>query len=111
MRIISGYILCFSLTTSLFAGVVNDGMKCMSLNDKCLMKEFVKINFQWHQMAHTICFENKPVCLASCWKKSPQRRYSDIRWIKGWKSYKKYEHLLPHPNFIFNIQIDKDLVL
>jgi len=99
--------LCF-LTTPLFGGVVDDALRQMPLNDKLFIKEFAKTNFKWNQMAHVIYFDNKPMCLATSWIKSPQKQFMHVSWIKGWQSFKKHEHLFPHPNFIFDAQIESE---
>jgi len=88
--------------------VVNDGLKQISLNDKLAIREFVKLNLVWHQASHVIYFDNKPMSLASARLKSPDRQLMDIVWIKGWKAFKRHEHLFPHPNFIFNSEIDEE---
>ncbi len=60
------------------------------------MRKFVEINFQWHQLSHVIYCDNKPMCLATAYLKSPGKQPMDTFWIKGWKAFKKHEHLFPH---------------
>lgn len=100
--------LFFLLTTSLFGGVVYDGLKQVSLNDKLAMEEFIELNLKWHQLSHVIYFDNKPMCFTSARLKSPDKQPMDTFWIKGWKAFKKNEHLFPHSNFIFNCNIDEN---
>ena len=99
--------LFFLLTSFLYGGVVSDGLKQISLNDKLVMKEFVKQIMQWDAAGHVIFFDNKPVCLTSSRIRSPDKIFMDIIWLKGWKAFKKNEHLFPHPEFIFNCYIDE----
>lgn len=89
------------LTIPLFGGVVNQEIKKIPSKDILLIREFVALNFKWNQMAHVIFFHNKPVCLCTSFLKSPELNISDIIWNKGFESFKKYEHLFSHPNFLF----------
>ncbi len=104
MKSICLFILFLCLASPLSGGVVDDGLKQISMNDRLLMRQFVKLNLRLHQASHVIYFDNKPVCLASVWLKSPKRLFTDVLWIKGLRAFKKHEHLFPHPNFIFNIE-------
>ena len=97
-------ILLLCLTSPLLGGSVADGLKQIPLNDRLLMRQFVELNLRLHQASHVIYFENKPVCLASAWLKSPKRLFVDVLWIKGLRAFMKHEHLFPHPNFIFNME-------
>lgn len=102
------FTLFMLFSAPLFGGVTDSGLKQISLNDKLRIRAFVEINLKWHQLAHVIYFDNKPMCLTSARLKSPDKQSMDVYWIKGWRAFKKNEHLFPHPNFIFNTEIDED---
>jgi len=89
------------LTTSLYGGLVSEGLRQIPERDIILMKEFVKLNFKWNQAAHVIFFHNKPSCLATAFIKSPDKDFQNLLWVRGWETFKKHEHLFPHPNFLF----------
>ncbi len=101
------FSLFFFFSVPSFGDVVSNGLKQVSLNDKLLMKEFIKQVMKWDAMGHVIFFDNKPACLTSCRIKSPDKMFMDILWLKGWKAFKKNEHLFPHPNFIFNCSVNQ----
>jgi hypothetical protein len=101
----SNCLFILFLVAPLYGGVVADGLKQIPMHDRLLMRQFVELNVKLHQASHVIYFDNKPVSLASVWIKSPKRLFADVMWIKGWRAFKKHEHLFPHPNFIFNLEI------
>ncbi len=98
--------LFFFFTSPLCGEVVSNGLKRVSLNEKLMMKKFIKHIIQWDAAGHVIFFDNKPACLTSSRIKSPDKMFMDVVWLKGWKSFKKNEHLFPHSNFIFNCDIN-----
>lgn len=91
----------FLLTTPLFGGGVEEGMKHISLSERYLLREFAKECFKWDQASHVIFFENKPCSLMCTYAFSPDESLRDLLQLDGWKTFQKYEHLFPHPNFIF----------
>lgn len=101
----------YCLLVLLFLGIpllgssVKENLKQISLNDKLLMKEFVELTIRQANAGHVIYFDNKPVCLGGTFIKSPQIRFDNILWLKGWKAFKRNEHLFAHPNFIFNTHL------
>ncbi len=108
MKTVCFVVLLLFVASPLSGGIVDSGLKKISLNDKLLMKHFVETTVRLFQASHVIYFDNKPVCLASTWVNSPQRRFDEILWMRGWHAFKKHEHLFPHPNFIFSFEIDTE---
>jgi hypothetical protein len=105
------FIFClFLLTTPLFGGVVNEGLNQLSQGEKLLIKEFIKINLEWNQWAHVIFFDNKPSSLAAAFLKIPggSPHIQSSLWVEGFEIFKKYEHLFPHPNFIFHSEVSEE---
>lgn len=96
------------LTTPAFSGVVENGLSKVSFEDKCSMKEFVKLNFLWHQIANVIFCDNRPCCLASGFVQPSDAFIGCGLWIKGFEAFKKNEWLFPHPNFLFISRAQKD---
>ncbi len=88
-------ILILCLTYPLSGGGIDEGLKQIPTNDRLLMRQFVELNLRLHQASHVIYFDNKPVCLASAWLKSPKRLFKDVLWVKGLNAFKKHEHLFP----------------
>lgn len=105
MRFVWFFCLFLWVTSSLFGETVEQALKQVSLNDKLLMKKFVKLNIKLNQAAHVVYFENKPMCLVSTRIKSPKLLFNNLLWSKGWMAFKKNEHLFPHLNFIFSSHI------
>lgn len=99
--------LCFFLafTTVIFGGVVEDGLKQMSLSDRMNMKMFFDEAVKKDQAAHVLYFQNKPACLTGPVLKDKNKNFKETLCLKGWIAFKKNEHLFPHPNFIFNESI------
>lgn len=93
------------ITTSLLGGVVNDGLKRIPLYDKLLIKEFVRFNLQWNQTLHVFFFDNKPISLATVCLPSSDGHIRNLLWLRGFEAFRKYEHLFPHPNFMFILDI------
>lgn len=99
--------LCFSLafTTVIFGGVVEDGLRQISLSDRINMKFFFDEAIKKDQAAHVLYFQNKPACLTGPVLKDKNKNFKETLCLKGWIAFKKNEHLFPHPNFIFNENI------
>lgn len=89
-------------TTCLFGSAVEERMKQISLNDRICMKEFFDQAIRHDQTAHVLYFKNKPVCLTYISLKYQDKNFKDILALRGWRAFKKHEHLFPHPNFMFN---------
>jgi len=95
-----------AISTSIFGGVVKDGLKQISVHDRVCMKVFFDEAIKMDQIAHVLYFENKPVSIiANVLKSSNGRHFNDILCLKGWHAFKKNEHLFPHPHFIFSESI------
>lgn len=90
------------LSISIFGGVVEDGLKQISLHDRVCMKTFFDDAIKMDQIAHVLYFKNKPVSIIGKALKVKGRHFSDIFCLKGWYAFKKNEHLFPHPHFIFS---------
>lgn len=65
--------------------------------EKILMNKFFQYATECDSLGYVLFFENKPACSIGC--SSLQKDYRKV--LKGWKVWKKYEHLFEHPNFIF----------
>lgn len=106
LKIKNFFTVLFSfITIPLFGGMVQERMKEVPLKEQFLMNEFVKLNFEWFQYSHVLFFDNKPISLASAFLKSPENSIRDLLWIEGLRSFKQYEYLFPHPNYIFSMNI------
>src|ERR1700722_15570566 len=99
-------------TISIFGGVVEDGLKQISLNDRVCMEAFFDDAIKMDQAAHVLYFKTKPVAIiGKVLKTSIGNHFSDTLCLKGWYAFKKHEHLFPHPHFIFNenvVSFDKN---
>ena len=93
------------LSTSIFGGVVEDGLKQISLHDRLCMKAFFDDAIKMDQIAHVLYFKNKPVSIIGKALKAKGRHFNDIFCLRGWYAFKKNEHLFPHPQFIFTESI------
>lgn len=80
---------------------IEEGLKNVSWHDKACMRKFFDFAIKSDNAAHVLCFENKPVCFTVIVVKDNRRSFSEILCLKGWRAFKKNEHLFPHPNFIF----------
>jgi hypothetical protein len=90
------------LSTSIFGGVVEDGLRQISLHDRVCMKAFFDDAIKMDQIAHVLYFKNKPVSVIGKALKAKGRYFNDILCLKGWRAFKKNEHFFPHPHFIFS---------
>ena len=97
-------LLCLFLvfTTTIFGGVVEKGLKQISLNDRMNMKIFFDSAIKKDQAAHVLYFLSKPICLTGPVLRAKNKNFEDTLCLKGWVAFKKNEHLFPHPNFIFS---------
>lgn len=98
------FFIFFCLFPPLYGGVVEDGLKQISWNDRILMRKFMQYNIDQFQATHVLCNTNKPVCLATAKLKGDRRTYQDVMWLKGLRAFLKHKHLFPHPNFIFSVE-------
>jgi hypothetical protein len=99
------------VSASLFGAVAEEGIKQIPLNDRIFIKSFFDHAIKNDQIAHVLFFENKPACLVAVILKHRNKPYSEIIHLKGWRSFKRYEHFFPHPNFIFSenvVKFDED---
>ncbi|NGX61003.1 MAG: hypothetical protein K940chlam9_00481 [Chlamydiae bacterium] len=109
MRKLLFLLLC--LTSPLFGGVVEDGIKQLSWHDRACMKAFFDEVIKRDQISHVLFYDNKPVCLTALVLKDKHQIFRNIQCLKGWRTFKKYEHLFPHPDYIIDenvIEFDKN---
>ncbi len=98
---------CFPLMNCLFGGAIEERIKQLSLSDRAVMKIFFDEVIEKDQAGHVLFFSNKPVCLTGPVLKDTHKTFKDVLCLRGWNAFKKNEHLLPHPNFIFSERIVK----
>lgn len=94
----------------LYSNVVETGMKELSFLDRYCMKVFFDQAIKYDQATHVIYFNNKAVCLTGPFLSKQDKTFKDIISLRGWRAFKKNEHLFPHPNFIFadNLFVSSD---
>ncbi|NGX61204.1 MAG: hypothetical protein K940chlam9_00687 [Chlamydiae bacterium] len=85
--------------------------------EQILLEELFSFFVKWDQLGHVLFFETKPVCLtgipfdcdfsltAPCISKEPLKFQERLK--EGWITWKKYEPLFPHPNFLICEEIRK----
>lgn len=100
-------LLTFALATSslIFGGIVDDGLKQLSMHDRACMKAFFDDAVKMDQIGHVLYFENKPISIIAKVLKDKSHHFQDVLCLKGWYAFKRNEHLFPHPNFIFSESI------
>jgi hypothetical protein len=100
-------LIFLGLISSLF-GSIDEKLRHISWDEKLCMRKFFDFVIHRDQAAHTLYFENKPVCLTGILIKDKYRTFRDVLYLKGWRAFRKNEHLFEHPNFIFNECITGD---
>jgi len=80
-----------------FASGIDDGLEQMRFYEKASLNKFFQYSTEYESLGYVLFFENKPACSIGCCNQ--QKDYKRV--LCGWKVWKKYEHLFPHPNFIF----------
>lgn len=93
------------LTSALFGNVVEEGIRHVSLHDRACMKAFFQHAIQHDQAAHVLYCDNKPACLIATVIKHKNKPFNEVLCLKGWRAFKKHEHLFPHPQFMFSENI------
>ncbi|MCC5833084.1 MAG: hypothetical protein JJU12_08620 [Chlamydiales bacterium] len=91
-----------ALSTSLNGDLIEKGMKELSLDERICMKVFFNEAILHGHAAHVLFFNNKPVSLTGPAIQHADRSYQDLLCLKGWRAFKRRQHLFPHPNFIFS---------
>lgn len=99
MRVIF-MIIFLAFCQELFSDCVEEGLKRLSVEERIYLKYFFGDLVYYDSFGHVLWFENKPVCLIGLLNKG-RTSYREQLPAKGWKVWKKNEHLFPHPNFIF----------
>src|SRR5262249_20305684 len=79
---------------------IESNLKKVPFEDRFYLKFFLRDVFLHENMGHVLFFDNKPACFTG-FALGRQQHYLEKLLSKGWMSWKKYEHLFPHPNFIF----------
>ncbi len=69
------------------------------------MRVFFDEALRKDQAAHVICFRHKAVCLTGPAFKHKDKTFKDVLALRGWRAFRKHEHLFPHPHFIFSEDI------
>lgn len=85
----------------LFGNSLEEAIKQLSFLDRYCMSIFFEEAIKKDQAAHVLFFNNKPACLTGPALKSRDKKFKDILVLRGWRAFKKNEHLFLHPNFIF----------
>jgi hypothetical protein len=99
------FFLFFLGAVSLCCGQVSENLKQISLHERHCMKVFFESMIAEDQGAHVLFFSQKPVCLTGPALKHCDHRFQDRLALKGWRAFKRHEHLFPHPNFIFSEEL------
>lgn len=98
--------LLLAAMTTILGGVVEDGLKQTSLHERVCMRAFFNDAIKMDQIAHVLYFENKPISIiAKTLRCNNVKYFNDSLCLKGWMAFKKYEHLFPHPHFLFSESI------
>lgn len=84
-------------TQVLFASDIGNRLEQISYSEKNKMNCFFQYAIECDSLGYVLFFNNKPACSIGC--SSLQKGFWKI--LKGWMIWKKYEHLFPHPNYIF----------
>jgi hypothetical protein len=88
------------VSTSLFSSVVEEGLKGIPNEDKVKMTSFFDYSIKVCHAGYVLFFDSKPVSIISFWTEDN----STAKFKDGWDIFKKYEHLFPHKNYIFDEQ-------
>jgi len=72
------------------------------------MRSFAKQFIERNHASHVIFFDNKAVCCGGCFLLGKDKKFDDVLYVKGWRAFKRHEHLFPHPNFLFEEQCSED---
>ena len=95
-------LLLLVLTTSGWAGVVEEGLCQLSWHEQACMKAFFDEAVRINQASHVLFYETKPACLIALILKDQNKTFRNNQCLKGWRCFKKHEQLFPHPDFILN---------
>jgi hypothetical protein len=107
-------LLLLVLTTSGWAGVVEEGLSQLSWHEQACMRAFFDEALRMEQASHVLFYETKPACLMALILKDQHKTFKNNQCLKGWDCFKKHEHLFPHPDFILNenrVAFDDDFVV
>jgi hypothetical protein len=96
------FLLFFFLSTSAFAGVVDDGLKHLSWHEIACMKVFFDEALKCDQASHVLFYDHKPASLTAIVLKDKYKSFRGRQSLKGWQAFKKNEHFFSHPDFIIN---------
>jgi len=107
MRVILLYIF-ISFGNLLFSCNIDASLKKTFFFERYCMKAFFDQAVKHDQAAHVLYFDNKPACRTGSFLSKEDKTFKDRLSLKGWNSFKKNEHLFPHPNFIFSEYILED---
>lgn len=107
MRIFTCFLFLL-FGSSLFSGTTDESLIKLSFLERYYMKVFFDEAITKDQAAHVIFYDNKPISQTGPAIIYHHKKFRDKISLKGWKVFKKYEHLFPHPNFIFTENICKN---
>lgn len=93
------FIFCI-LSTSIYALDVDAALKQVPLKDRVQMRHFFHEVVNHDNFGYVLFFSDKPVALTSI-TTHRGKHFKKTLVAKGWQSWKKYEHLFPHENYIF----------
>jgi hypothetical protein len=96
------FIFLLGVIPSLFGNTVEEKLKYIPLDEKICMRKFFDFAIKLDQAVHVLYFDNKPMCLTGIVIKDTHRSFRDVLCLKGWRAFKKNEHLFEHPNFILH---------
>lgn len=99
----------FALAVLLFATTfgnrlsasVEAELKSISYEDRFFLNNFFYDFFFYNLLGHVLFYNTKPACLWIFSIEPHQQHFLEKLEARGWIVWKKYEHLFPHPRFIF----------
>lgn len=83
----------------------DDQLKHLSVSERVSVKNFFATAMRFEQLGHVLFFPHKPACLIAMRLTGGNISLDEKAFLNGWITWKKNEHLFPHPNFIVCAEI------
>ena len=93
--------IVLSYSSLVWAFDVDTALQQISYRERIYLQHFFHEQIKHYQLGYPIFFSDKPAAQATVRVKRCDSHYPYTVAGKGWQVWKKYEHLFPHPNFIF----------
>ena len=94
-------MIMLSLSSLAWASGVDTALQQIPYREQVYLQHFFHKQIQHSQLGYPIFFSDKPAAHVVVNVKRCNSYYPYTVAGKGWQVWKKYEHLFPHPNFIF----------